>query len=701
MKYHAGRLAILSLGLAVLRLGMAEPVDIHGPGASDELLRLLANSGIVSSSPVPSKPDGTNVSPGDNPGFLLQHELPSSFVYGGQPSATLLATWQKELKPPVEQADRTIYECTWREPGGGLAATWRAEAFHDWPAIEFRWTFVNEGKAPTKPLTQVHALELNATLGNRAFKVLHSTGGGVANTNSDDLNDPGLGFAMSESDGGVIDLRSEGGVSSNRDLPFLLVHAEQPEEGLFVGIGWSGQWQAKIDGSNLASGLRLTAEMPDMNLALPPGERIISPSILLGTYKGAMTAGSNTLRRLLYAKYVPLLNGGKPLPPVSWNSWIVLGNNISEDILEKQADGAARAGVEYFCIDAVWFDGGCPGGIGNWTVDKAKFPKGLGAIGDYVAGKGMKLGVWFEPERIEAKTRVLLEHPEWIKDDVVDLGNKDARDWYFAMMKGLIDEAHIRWIRLDFNRTFPLSTWNATDTHDRKGLAQIRHIMGLYEVLDRLMKAYPDLLIESCAGGARRDDLEMIKRSHSTWITDNCDIPIVRFKETGANTFLPGVLLNTNMLPENNVAFNSQSIFGGAFGLRCDFTKLDPATFDRLTQEIVLAKKLRPLLDADYYPLIPQSRDIHSWLGWQFDDPAKGAGYIVVLRPGGSPNAGVDVALKGLDAGATYTLTPLDGTAGDARQLTGAQLAQPWSVKLKTPASGAIYEYSKTKKALR
>jgi alpha-galactosidase len=95
--------------------------------------------------------------------------------------------------------------------------------------------------------------------------------------------------------------------------------------------------------------------------------------------------------------------------------------------------------------------------------------------------------LWLEPERIEKNTRVLKEHPNWIRDDVVDLGNKDARDWYFKTFKSLIDEGHVRWIRLDFNRTYPLSTWDANDARDQRGLTQIRHIMGLYDLIDRLL----------------------------------------------------------------------------------------------------------------------------------------------------------------------------------------------------------------------
>jgi alpha-galactosidase len=633
---------------------------------------------------------GTLTSQGE--GFLKQDTLPASFVYGNASSATLLNSWPRENKAPIFEKDRIIYEMTWRDPEGGLVATWRAEVFRDWPAMEFRWIFSNEGNVPSKPLTHVEALDLNADLSDRPFTVFHSFGGSDVQT----MDDPNLGFALKESTGGVTTLSGNEGRSSDRDLPFFLIHAQNPDEGVFLGVGWSGQWQATIDGSKIKQGLHITAEMPDMNLALPPGEKIFSPSILLGTYHGEMTGGSNTLRRLLYAKYVPLLGGEPPQAPVSWNSWFTFGNGISESLLEKQADGAAQAGVEYFCIDAGWFEGGFPNGVGNWAVDKNKFPQGLGPIGDYVAKKGMKLGLWFEPERVGPNTQLVREHPEWVHGDLVNLGNKDAREWIFNMLKGFIDEGHVRWIRWDFN-TAPLPNWNAADAPDQRGLTQIRHVLGLYELLDRLMKAYPDLLIEGCASGGRRIDLETIKRSHTFWKSDEtASLPVMRFHETGGNTFLPGVLLNTNLLPKN-VPFDVQSIFGGPLGLRCDWTNLDARSLDRMTQEIALYKKIRPLLNEDYYPLIPQSRDLSNWVGWQFNDPSRGEGYIVLLRPESSPYSSANIFLRGLDSDATYILAPVDDTPGEIRRLTGAQLSQTWTVELNVPASGAIYQYGKGK----
>ena len=620
-------------------------------------------------------------------GLLQQHAMPASFVYGGRPSATLLNTWAKEEKPPVEKGDRTIYETTWREPGDGLAATWHVEVFRHWPATEFRWIFTNEGKAAAKPLTQVEALDLSLPLENRGIQLIHSTGGLTGG-----MNDGDLGFAVNVTPLGDVQLSGNGGRSSDKDLPFFVVHAEQPDEGLFIGVGWSGQWQAQANYNGKE--LKVTTEMPSMDLALPPGERIISPSILLGTYKGPGSTGTNLMRRMLYAEYMPLLHGAKPLPPVSWNSWFILENGISETTLKAQADVAATEGIEYFCIDAGWFDGEFPNGVGNWTVDKKKFPNGLGPIGEYVEQKGMKLGLWFEPERVGDNTRLVREHPEWVHGNLVDLGNKDAREWIFNMLKGFIDEGHVHWIRWDFN-TAPLDVWNKADAADQHGLTQIRHVMGLYELLDRVMKAYPDLLIEGCASGGRRIDLETIRRSHTFWKSDEtANLQVMHFHETGGNVFLPGGLLNTNLLPVNTV-YDIESIFGGPLGLRYDWTKLSEPEVKQVRTQIELYKQLRPMLDEDYYPLFPQHRDETGWIGWQFDAPSRGEGFIVVLHPKDSPYTSAKISLRGLEADATYDLEPTGGAA-QARKGTGKELADGFS--LEVPAEAAvIMRYKKAK----
>ena len=632
--------------------------------------------------------------------FLQQSDLPASFVYGGTSSRELLKTWMREARPPVQQADRTVYETTWREPGGGLAATWKATVFRDLPAAEFQWAFINEGKTSAKPLTQVLALDLKFSLHPQSIEVIQSTGGLDSNIYD---NRRGPGFAVSHRRspfGEPITLSGRDGLSSDKDLPFFLLHCNMPpEQGIFVGIGWSGQWEARIDLPSPKSNkeptvpMSVTAEMPGMNLALPPGERIVSPSILLGAYSGDWTKGSNTLRQALYQKYVPLLSGSKPLPPVSWNSWATFTNKISEEILKTQADFAAEAGIEYFCIDAGWFEGGFDPGVGNWTIDKAKFPNGLAPIGKYVAQKGMKLGLWFEPERACGGTRVRTEHPDWVAEQgaIVNFGKPEVREWMFQMMKHYIDEVGVKWIRWDFN-TRPLEAWKRWDATDQQGLSQIRCIMGLYEVLDRLMAAYPDLLIEGCASGGRRMDLETVRRSHTFWKADSWGpVPLLRFHETGGNVFLPGGLINTN-LAFNHSPWDLYSTFGGPLGFCCDWTKLTPEQRQQARQIVDQYKPIRELLNCDYYPLFPQHRDETGWTGWQFDAPERGEGFVFVTQESRSPYTSALVSLKGLDPQATYTLTWVNDPSKEPVNVNGGQLLKGW--KLEAP-NQAVIRYQK------
>jgi alpha-galactosidase len=618
--------------------------------------------------------------------ILSQAGLPASFVYGGTPSGELLRKWPRVAKPPVETESRQIHEITWTEPGDGLAATWHAEVFKDRPAVEFRWIFANHGGQPIKPLTDVFALDLRSA-DMSGIRLVHSSGG---------LTGPFTGepaaFIVTESElKSAVTLSAAGGRSSNKDLPFFVLHDAAAASGIFVGIGWSGQWQADFRTDAASGHLRITAGMPGMNLALPAGQTIRSPSILLGVYHGDAQAGGNALRRILYDHYVALLGDRKPLPPVSWNHWFTFQNNISEDMLKRQIDAAADLGLEYFCIDSGWFDGGFPDGVGNWTLDRTKFPHGLGPVGEYAAAKGMKLGLWFEPTRAASGTRLTREHPNWVfgGQGQVAMEIPAARQWLFDMMCHFIDEGHVAWIRYDYNHD-PLVEWDARDKPETRGLTQIRYLQGEYEFFDRLRQKYPRLLIESCASGGRRIDLETIRRAHTFWKSDETgNLIVARSQETGGNRFLPGVLLNTN-LPASTPTdhFYLRSLFAGPLGFALDWTRLDAAGRQQVRQEIAAYKAVRHLLDKDYYPLFPQTFDLTDWVGWEFYDPAAGDGFVVFLRPAESPYAAAEVRLCELDATKMYRVTRLDGS--QPRDLSGRELASGLKVSLGVNQSEAL-----------
>ncbi len=632
-----------------------------------------------------SLPLGDVVKSGRKLPFLSQTGLPASFVYGGQPSGLLLAKWPRVAKPAIKTAASIIYETAWHEPGSGFAATWRAEVFGDRRAFECRWIFENQGRQPSKPLTKVFALDLQASNVNQA-KLVHSNGG---------LTGPFTGelaaFLVTDAElKSPLALSAAGGRSSNKDLPFFVLHDEAAGGGIFVGVGWSGQWQADFYPDVAAHTLRTTVGMAGMNLALPPGQHITSPTILLGSYQGNDLVGSNALRRTLYDHYVARLDGKKPLPPVSWNHWFTFENRISEAMLKRQMDAAAGLGLEYFCIDSGWFDGDFPSGVGNWTLNRQKFPRGLAPVGKYANEKGMKLGLWFEIGRADPGTRLQREHPEWVAGNQVRLEIPEARQWLFQMMCGFIDEGHVRWIRYDYNFD-PLAQWDRCDAPGTQGLTQIRYLEGEYELFDRLRAKYPDLLIEGCASGGRRIDLETIRRAHTFWKSDETSsLLAARFQESGGNRFLPGVLLNTN-LPSSSVVsrFDLHSLFAGPLGFSVDWTKLDAASRRRIREEIAAYKKVRHLLDKDYYPLLPQTLETSQWVGWEFCDPASGEGFFVLLRPAESMYASADVRLQGVEENKTYRVGAVEGNA--TRDVSGRELLSGWPVPLGPGESKAFH----------
>jgi alpha-galactosidase len=608
---------------------------------------------------------------------------PASFVYGGQASATLLKDWVREVKPAVETKDRRIHEITWLESPDGLAATWRGEVFKDHHAVEFRWIFQNRGKTPAKPLTDVYALDIRVP-DARPVKLIQSSGG---------LTGPfvpeGPGFLVSESSlMSHAPMSATNGRSSVKDLPFFLVQDDAAKQGLFAGVGWSGQWQADFR-TDVKNSVRITIGMPGMNLALPAGETITSPSVLVGLYRGDRHDGSNALRRTLYDRYVAKLGDKKPLPPVSWNHWFTFDNAISEAMLTQQMDAAAGLGLEYFCIDSGWFDGGFPGGVGNWTLDRTKFPNGLAPLGKHAADEGMKLGLWFEPGRADPGTRLAREHADWIVGNQVRLEVPEAREWLFKMMCGFIDEGHVRWIRYDYNFD-PLAGWNQCDKPEARGLTQIRYLQGEYELLDRLREKYPDLLIESCSSGGRRIDLETMRRAHTYWKSDQTGCLITaRSQETGGNSLLPGVLLNTNLPATSQAtAFDLHSLFAGPLGFACNWTRLDAQAKERMRQEIDAYKKVRHLLNKDYYPLFPQTFDLTQWVGWQFNDPAAGDGFLVVLRPQESTYTSADVKLRGIDPDKKYKLARLDGS--QSREVSGRELLAGFAIRVRAGESEVL-----------
>jgi alpha-galactosidase len=191
------------------------------------------------------------------------------------------------------------------------------------------------------------------------------------------------------------------GRSSNLYLPFLVSLASRAEdsEGFFCGMDWSGAWQMTVwRDDETRTGFCVGVQV--RGVTLEPGEKLPLPDVHLGFFRGGPEAGTNALRRHLYERVCPNYQGKPTLPRVSYDHWFGIGNSLNMDRMKAQAVRAAQLGVEVFVVDAAWFPGDFPHGVGNWDqVDRAKFPDGLEPLADYVRSLGMDFGLWFEVER--------------------------------------------------------------------------------------------------------------------------------------------------------------------------------------------------------------------------------------------------------------------------------------------------------------
>lgn len=492
-------------------------------------------------------------------------------------------------------------------------------------------------------------------------------------------------------------LRSEGGRSSSKDLPFFFVQNDEIKEGLFVAFGWSGQWEVMV--SQAPSRLEVRGRVPDIHLALESGEEIIGPTILVGLYEGELIDGVNQLRRTVRQVYAPKLGEQEFFAVATYDTLFNGFDVISEAEMIEVVDAAASVGLEYFLLDAGWYEGdGWFNTLGSWNVNRARFPRGLTRLASHTRDRGMQFGLWFEPERVAEGSILATQHPDWVlwehdsrtcppwfsnapwvedlseagstqynsgtRFGLLDFGRKEVQEWVQEMMDSFIKEYGIKYIRFDSNID-PLPYWNVADKPNRRGISQLRHIAGLYAVIDWLRARHPCVILEGCASGGRRIDLEMVRRFHTFWICDySYDPTIARFHLHGINHFLPGSYnyIAYGLEADANIRIDDlgfQSQFAGALGMSCRVDKWSVRDKELARNHLAKHKTIRRFLNGDYYPFggVPDGKN---WGGWQFHDSTDQSGFLQTFRSEDS-NARRHLLLKGLRSDVRYRFSDLYG----------------------------------------
>jgi alpha-galactosidase len=612
-----------------------------------------------------------------------------SFTYSGKPSGELWAACNFKKTGRKLDDQRTEHTLTWTDPKTGLEVRCASVEYADFPVVEWTVYFRNTGKNDTPIIENILALDGFLTSEGSGDVLLHHFRGDNYTKNSfEPLQTPLVPG---------IDRRfaSAGGRPSTGEWPYY--NLEWRGGGVMLAIGWPGQWACQFTRQQNA-GVRVRAGQELTRFTLHPGEEVRTPLIALMFYHRDWIAAQNLWRRWMLADNFPK-DGGKTVSPklagTCCNHFPGLLTNQRGEI--EFLDGYVREGMklDYWWIDAGWYP--CPQPdwyhTGTWEVDRKRFPDGLRAVANHAHSKGTLLIVWFEPERVRPGTWLWKNHPEWLlgngEDRLLNLGHPDAWKWVVNRIDGLITSEGVDLYRQDFN-TDPLPCWGANEPADRQGITENKYVQGYLAFWDELRRRHPGMLIDSCASGGRRDDLETMRRSLPFLRSDYCTDPDAMQCHTyGFGLWLPYYRGATDKADVYDFRSNHAPLMMTAWDMRN--RNLDYATIRKLIAEW---RQVAPHFLGDFYPLTGYSTAGDVWMVFQFDSFDGAEGIVLAFRRTQSPYESIRVKLRGLKPDVAYSLTNVD-VAGST-EMTGRELLEKGiSIALKDKLGAAVITYHK------
>jgi alpha-galactosidase len=656
---------------ALMREGMAGvSVDVSLDGASEFTLEVGDGGDGIScdqSDWADAKvvlTDGRELWLGDLPLFSKPREPystepPFSFKYGGHASSEFLGSWKLERQSQKLDAQRQQHVLTWTDPQTGLRVRCVGVQYLDYPTVEWTLYFQNTGAADSPLIEGIRAIDTSFSSSAQGDCVLRHHTGDKCTPDSYEPHREVLPARSQKK------FANTGGRPTQEAYPFY--NLGWPGEGVLVVLSWAGQWTTQFQRDEI-NGVRVSGGQELTHFRLHPGEEVRGPMVALQFYKGDWLRAQNIWRRWMLAHNLPRPSG-KPVQAQlaacsSHQFGEMIHANTANQIQFIDRYREEKLGLDYWWMDAGWYwnKTGWPN-TGTWEVDTNRFVGGLRPISDHAHAGGQKIIVWFEPERVTAGTWLWDKHPEWLLGDLLNLGNDQAREWLTAHVSRTLTEQGIDLYRQDFNID-PLPHWRRNDAPDRQGITEIRHITGYFAYWDALLKEHPNMLIDSCASGGRRNDLETLRRAVPLLRSDYIIEPVGNQCHTYALSFwVPFYGTGTGAIDP----YGFRSVMCPSFTACFDMRKTD-ADWDLARKLVGEWRKIAPMMVGDYYPLTPYSLANDAWIGWQFDRPEEGDGMIQAFRRAESIYRQADLKLRGLDADKEYAITDLDTNAITRKQ---------------------------------
>lgn len=500
--------------------------------------------------------------------------------------------------------------------------------------------------------------------------------------------------------------KNAGGRSSNELMPFF--EYVRGDEGMVIAVGWTGNWRAEFTRSENFAGVR--TGLQNASFMLHPGESVRTSSVLIMKYHKGSKAGCTRFRRLINEHFTNVGKGERPeYPQLAFETWGALSD--AETIRRIDAFKKHGVGFEYHWIDAAWYgtsdvpnDGPYTGTwgstTGDWRINKNWHPDGLQSVVEHERAAGMSMMLWIEPERVVRGTPTCAAHPEWFFDIgggslLINYGCEEALAATFEMISEKVETLGLGCYRQDFN-TEPDVYWRHNEPENRVGINEIKHINGMYRLWDMLLEKHPRLLIDNCASGGRRIDIETLRRAVPFFRSDyQCVFnpnPEVTQAHNNLARYLP---INGCTTKAKCDVYAARSTFSAAWGgafWNTGFQTLDEGELDITAGIVAEYRSIRRYFTCDYYSLASDVFDPKSWCVWQYDNPEAGEGIILAFRRSGCVCPSITVCPEAMKEGAVYVLTDRD--TGSVSEIAASELSEKGlALTLPSPRSSLLIEY--------
>lgn len=482
---------------------------------------------------------------------------------------------------------------------------------------------------------------------------------------------------------GVQSISSLRGTSSHQQNPFVMLARPNTDDanGSVFGFNlvYSGNFadQVQVDQYD-ASRMLVGINPEEFAWNLKPGEKFQTPEAVLSYTDQGMNQLSQQMGTF-YQDHLVNQTFAHVERPTLINNWEATFMDFDEDKLLSFATTAKKLGLEMFVLDDGWFGhrNNDDSSLGDWFVNEPKFPSGFDTFANKIHELGLKFGLWFEPEMISIDSELYKEHPDWLinapgrhasperQQFVLDMTRPEVVDYLFNAMSKIIDITKLDYIKWDMNRNITETYSSQLSAADQLEMPH-RYILGVYQLYDRLVKAYPNVLFESCSSGGGRFDLGMMYYAPQAWTSDDTDAVERMLIQFGTSYGYPQAMMGAHVsaVPNDQVGritslkTRANVAYFGDFGYELDITKMSAEEQQQVKDQVAFYKAHRKLFQfGKFYRIdnpFENGGNVMSWEVVSDDKQHAIAGRYQILN---QPNIGyLRLYVEGLDPDTKYTV---------------------------------------------